>query len=475
MTREVEQGTGFRGRARLGALLVAGALFMEMLDATVVLTALPALGQSFGVAANQLSLSLTAYAVTLAALIPASSWAADRFGGRRVFICAVLMFTAASLLCASAQSLEVFLAARILQGGAAAMMSPVGRLLVLSSIEKRHVVQAIALLTWPALIAPIMGPFIGGWIAEHASWRWIFLINLPLGVAAAALAMIWIDRSPAVGKARRLDVPGLLLTATALATLVGGLDMAGRPEAGVESWSALLVLATICGGAAVWRARTALHPLIDLKPLGLRTFAVASATSGAVARMAISATPFLLPLMFQQVWGLGPTEAGTMVLIYMAGNLAMKPGTTPILHRFAFRDVLVLNGALSAAVLIALAFTGPETARPLVWMLLFMAGLGRSMNFTATNTLAFADVEPDQRSAATALASLLQQVTFSLGIALAALVLNLSLRLRGSDLPALIDFRWALGLVALALAISAVGYRLRLAADDGAGLKAGAT
>ncbi|NBB52206.1 MFS transporter [Rhizobium sp. CRIBSB] len=472
MTREIVQDIGFRGRARLGALLVAGALFMEMLDATVVLTALPALGESFGVAANQLSLSLTAYAAALAALIPASSWAADRFGGRRVFVCAVLTFCGASLLCAVAQTLEVFLAARILQGGAAAMMSPVGRLLVLSSIEKRHVVRAIALLTWPALIAPVLGPVLGGWIAEHTSWRWIFLINLPLGLVAAALAMVWIDRSPAAGKARRLDVPGLLLTATALAALVGGLDLAGRPESGIASWAALLILATISGGAALWRALTTPAPLINLEPLRLRTFAVASATSGAVARMAINATPFLLPLMFQQVWGLGPTEAGTMVLIYMAGNLAMKPGTTPILHRFAFRDVLVLNGAMGAAVLAALAFTGPETGRPLVWMLLFMAGLSRSMNFTATNTLAFADVEPDQRSAATALASLLQQVTFSLGIALAALVLNLSLRLRGSDLPALIDFRWALGLVSLALAASAVGYRLRLTADDGAALKA---
>jgi hypothetical protein len=227
----------------------------------------------------------------------------------------------------------------------------------------------------------------------------------------------------------------------------------------------------VAAAGAVWRALTAAHPLIDLKPLALRTFAVASATSGALARMAINATPFLLPLMFQQAWGMGPAEAGAMLLVYMAGNLAMKPGTTPILHRFAFRDVLVLNGVLGAGALAALAFVGPDTARPLVWALLFAAGLSRSMNFTATNTLAFADVEPAQRSAATALASLLQQATFSLGIAAAALTLNISVRLRGADVPGLIDFRWALGAVAAAMAISAVGYRLRLAPDAGDALR----
>ena len=458
--------------ARLAALVVAGALFMEMLDATIIVTALPALARSFAVRPSDLGLGVTGYAVALAAFIPASGWAADRFGGRRMFIAAIALFTVASLLCAAATTLPVFVGARILQGAAAAMMSPVGRLLILSSVERKDLVRAIAIITWPALVAPLLGPVISGWIVDHASWRWIFLLNLPLGVAGIMAALRWLPVSPPAAVPRPLDWMGLSLTALALAALVTGLDMAGRAQSDPTWWISLLAVAVVSAVLTLVHARRTPHPLLNFAVLKVRTFAVSAATSGALSRLAINATPFLLPLMFQEAFRFSASRAGLMLLVYMAGNLAMKPATTWILERFGFRDVLVVNTLIGAAALGGVALSGPSTPAPLLWVALFVAGLSRSMNFTSTNTLTFADIEPDQRSDATALSGVLQQVTFSLGIAMAAFALNVSLGARGASTLGPIDFRIAIGLVAGLLVVSAVGYALRLPADAGAALRA---
>ena len=455
--------------ARLTALVVAGALFMEMLDATIIVTALPALAQSFDVRPSDLGLGVTGYAVALAALIPASGWAADRFGGRRLFIAAILLFTAASVLCAAATSLPVFVVARVLQGAAAAMMSPVGRLLILASVERKNLMRAIAIITWPALTAPLLGPVISGWIVDHASWRWIFIVNAPIGLIGVAAALRWLPNAPAAERPRPLDAPGLALSAIALGALVSSLDLAGRGS-DPAIWLMLATLSVVSAVAGVRHARRTLHPLLNFAPLRIRTFAVSAATSGAAARLAINATPFLLPLMFQEGFRATATRAGALLMVYMAGNLAMKPTTTTILERWGFRDVLVVNGLIGAASLDFVALSSPATPEPLLWLALFVAGLSRSMNFTATNTLTFADVEPDQRSDATALSGTLQQVAFSLGIAAAALVLNASLGLRGANALSLIDFRIAFGLAACVLAASAFGYGLSLPASAGAAL-----
>lgn len=456
------------------AVVVAAALFMEMLDATIVLTALPALGASFGVRASEMSLSVTAYAVALAALIPASGWVADRFGGKRVFLAAVAVFTLASLGCATASSLPVFIGFRVLQGTAGAMMSPVGRLVVMASVERRQLIRAIAVITWPALVAPILGPLVGGWLVDTTGWRAIFLINLPIGLAGLLAAALWLPDDCHAVRKRPLDGLGLILCAGALATLVGGLDAAGHSQTGSGLALGLIAAALVLCVAAVLRLKRAQHPLLELTPLSLPTFTVSAATWGLIARLAISATPFLIPLLFQQGFGFSATAAGSLLMIYMAGNLAMKPMTTGILERWSFRDVLAWNGAVGAAAVAGLAFADrlPLLA---IGALLFVAGLSRSMNFTATNTLAFADVEGSGRGAATALSGTLQQIAFSVGIAGAALALNLSLQARGGAVLGMVDFRWAFLAVAGLLAVSAAGYRFGLHTAAGAALNRPAT
>jgi len=455
-------------RADLGLLTAAGVLFIELMDATIVLTALPSMAASLGEPVNAMSTSVTAYAAALAAFIPASGWAADRVGGRRLLLWSLAAFVAASMLCAFSATMEALVIGRALQGGAAAMMAPVARLIVIAGAERSAMMRTIALLTWPALLAPLVAPLIGGWLTEQFGWRSIFLVNLPLGLAAMAATAAVFHREDWTSRERPLDAPGLLLAICAGAGLVVGLDMA---IAGQPGWLPILAIACAALIAFVSLMRRAKAPLVDLGPLAIRTFAVATAQSGALMRLAINAMPYLLALMFQTAFDMSPTEAGGMLTIYMAGNIAMKPATSWILNRWGFRDTLAANGVLGACVLCGLAFCGVATPPAVLYILLFVAGLSRSMNFTATNTLMFADVAPDQRNDASTLASSLQQAMFSLGVGTAAAGLAISMRWRGVDGVALADFRNTLVVFSLIIAASAIGYHVTLAPASGGELR----
>ena len=446
-------------------LIVAAAFFMETLDSTIVTTSLPAIARSFGQPTLALTSIVTVYMVAMVAFVPTAGWASARFGARRLFAGAIGVFTLASLACGVSASYEVLLVARLVQGAAAAFMSPVGRLVVLREAPKAYIINAIGLIVWPGLIAPVIGPPLGGFITTYSSWRWIFLVNIPVGMLGVLLVLRFV---PADARERYapLDMIGFLLTALALATLIHGLSLAGHPDARAIDFGAYILVGIAVGAVAVRHAMRHPTPMLDLRAIRVPTFALCTISAGLLARTAISMTPFLLPLMFQIGFGETALQAGVMLLVYMAGNLSMKSVTTPILRRFGFRDVLRLNGVICVASLIACGMLSPLTPTVLTYVILFVAGMTRSMHFTSTSTLTFADVSDKDRPGASTLAAMAQQFASVLGVAVAAFSLGVSQSLGGGAPLALADFQHSLYAAAGVMAI-AVAWLSRLPEDAG--------
>jgi EmrB/QacA subfamily drug resistance transporter len=449
------------------SLLVASAFFMENLDGTVIATALPQMAQSFGTNAVDLNTGMTAYMLTLAVFIPVSGWVADRLGARTVFGGAITVFTLASVLCGLSSGVWEFTAARILQGIGGAMMVPVGRLVVLRTTAKEDLMRAVAYITWPGLVAPIIGPPLGGFITTYASWRWIFFLNVPLGIAGFILTCLWVANRRDE-KLRIFDWLGFLLSGTACTSLMYGLELIGH-ETQTRS-RALFYLAgsLVLGAFAVWHSQRHSHPLIDLTSLHIKTFAV-SIRGGSLFRISISVAPFLLPLMFQFGFGLSAFQSGLLVLAVFAGNLGMKTVTTPVLRHFGFRTVLIVNGIITGFSILACGLLTPQTPRTIILAVLFISGLCRSMQFTSLTTLAFSDIPSSHMSAATTFSSMVTQMTGGMGVAVGAIALRLAALFRGEagTTPTLPDFRIAFLLVSL-LAFAAVIDCFTLASSAGA-------
>jgi EmrB/QacA subfamily drug resistance transporter len=447
-------------RAVQVALLVAGAFFMENLDGTVIATALPQMAQSFGVGAVDLNMGMTSYLLTLAVFIPMSGWIADRLGPRTVFSSAICIFTFASILCGLSNGLWGFTAARILQGIGGAMMVPVGRLVVLRITEKKDLMRSIAYITWPGLAAPVIGPPLGGFITTYSSWRWIFYLNIPLGLAGLALAIKWItnEREP---NARRFDWLGFVLTGSACVAFMYGLEILGQQISRWPVAAALMGYGFVAGGAGVLHMRRTSAPLIDFACLKVRTFAI-TIWGGSLFRVAISVSPFLLPLMFQIPFRMSAFQSGLLVLALFAGNLSMKTITSPVLRRFGFRSVLLTNGVITAVLIASFALFTPETPKALIAFVLFLHGLSRSMQFTSLNTISFVDIPKPQMSSATSFSTIVQQMTMGMGVAVGALFLRAAAFLRGADSgePVLSDFHAAflfVAVIALAGVVDSLG------------------
>ena len=446
-------------RAVLIALLVAGAYFMENLDGTVIATALPQMAVTFGKQAVDLNIGMSAYLLTLALLIPASGWISDRFGARSVFGSAIIIFTLASVLCGFSNSLWEFTVARILQGMGGAMMVPVGRLVVLRNTPKQDLIRAIAYITWPALAAPVLGPPVGGFLTTYASWRWIFFLNIPIGLFALA-GTAWLIGNDTTGTRPKLDWIGFILTGLACLGFMYGLDLVSRLDTDWTAAGLTLCGSFIVGLLAIRHARRHPAPMLELWGLRIQSFAV-TIWGGSLFRIAISSLPFLLPLLFQIGFGLDAFHAGLLVIAVFAGNLGMKPATTPILKRFGFRRTLIATGLVSAASIFACALLTPATPTILILAVLFISGLARSMQFTTINTLAFADVPEPRMSGANTLFSAVQQMSMGMGIALGAIALRLAALIRGSTggTLSLGDFHLAfivMGILALAALIDAI-------------------
>jgi EmrB/QacA subfamily drug resistance transporter len=452
------------GNSRLISRLVALVFFIQLLDSTIIATSLPQMAAAFRVDPVAMSIGLTAYMLAMAMVIPAAGWIGERFGARRVLICSVSLFILASLGCGLAQRLDVFVAARVLQGAAAALMAPVGRLLVLRHAPKSELMAAISTITWPALFAPVIGPVLGGWITQNFGWEWNFFINIPLGLVAIAM-FLFLLRGAESTTVRAFDGRGFVLSSMALLFLLGGLELFVNRQNAVLAG----VIAALGVGLGWWAvSHLAKHPtpLFDLGVCRVPSFRMATMTAGTFGRVTINATPFLLPLLLQVGFGFSAVAAGQFVLVYFLGNLAMKSVTSPVMRRFGFRQVLVINGLIAAGSVGVLAFVPADINTVLFWLILFGAGATRSMQFTALNTLAFADITESQRATSATLAAMTQQVAMLLGVAIPVVMIRLSQTLQGNPDSGLNDFRFAFLAMACIGTIAALAF-LRLSPDTG--------
>ncbi|EPH9629171.1 putative MFS-family transport protein [Klebsiella pneumoniae] len=432
------------------ALLVAGAFFMEFLDGTVIATALPDMARDFGVTAVELNIGISAYLITLAVLIPASGWIADRFGARAIFTLALAIFTLASVFCGLSTEVHIFVAMRILQGVGGALMVPVGRLAVLRTTPKHQLIKAIATLTWPALVAPIIGPPLGGFITRYASWHWIFFINVPLGLAAIILSLRIIPDIRETER-RSFDLSGFITTSVAMVSLVTAMERLGDRQPQIWPTLALAALGFGCLLYSIRHFRRAAAPMVRLDALQVPTFRV-TMYGGSLFRASISAVPFLLPLLFQVGFGMDPFHSGLLVLAVFVGNLTIKPATTPLIRWLGFRRLLLINGALNVCSLLACALLTPQTPVWVIMLILYLGGVFRSIQFTGVSTLAFADVPAAQMSDANTLFSTASQLAVGLGITLGAIGIRLGEQvgdwLHLTELPG-ISFRLSFVFIAL--------------------------
>ncbi len=450
-------GTAPDRPARLVPFIIGCALFMQMLDATIIAMALPAMAATFGVDPLRLNLAITSYLLTVAVFVPLSGWAADRLGARRVFVMAIGLFAFSSLLCGISQTLWQLIGARVLQGIAGALMVPVGRIVLLRSVPKTQLMRAMAFLSLPALLGPVLGPPIGGFIVTYASWRWVFLINLPIGILGIALVLRYIIEPPRP-PARPLDLPGLLLSGISLASLVLSFEVLGHRLLPWYGTLGLFATGVAAGWAYVWHARRTPHPVLDLSLLRIPTFSVAT-LGGNLSRLAIGALPFLLTMQLQLVFGLSPFAAGMVSFAGAAGALLMKLTAEPIIRRLGFRRTLMTNAVLSGAGVAVLALFDAATPSSVLIGVLLVAGFLRSLQLTGVNTLTYADIGPERMSQASSLASVAQQLGVSLGVGIAAFVLNMSLTLRGGQSLSGIDV--GAGYVVIGLLVMASWFAFR--------------
>jgi EmrB/QacA subfamily drug resistance transporter len=457
-------------RERLVPLIVAVALFMENMDSTVIATALPAIAADIGTSPLALKLAITSYLLALAVFIPISGWMADRFGARTIFRTAIVVFVLGSVGCAFSGELWHFVLARFFQGMGGAMMTPVGRLVLLRTVEKSKLVDAMALVTMPALIGPLLGPPLGGFITTYASWHWIFIINVPIGVLGFFLVTRFVENVRAETP-DPFDFIGMALVGLAVTGLAFGSSVAGLGFLPRSLVAVLILVGAAAAAAYVAYARRTPTAVLDLSLFRLPSFR-AGVAGGFLFRVGAGALPFLLPLLLQIGLGMSPFESGLITLSAAVGAITMKAGAARILRRFGFRRTLTVNALLAAASLGACAAFGPGTPIWAMVAVLLIGGLFRSLQFTSVNTIAFADVEPRRMSRATSLVSVAQQLSISTGVAVGALIVETVLRFEQHPTLSAADFPPAFVIVACISAVSALLFA-RLPADAGAELAAG--
>jgi EmrB/QacA subfamily drug resistance transporter len=452
--------------SRIIPLILAVALFMENMDSTVIATSLNAIANDIGTSPIALKLALTSYLVALAIFIPISSWMADKYGARNVFRWAIVVFIIGSIACAFSSSLAMFVGSRFLQGMGGAMMTPIARLVLVRITPRNQLVDAMAWLSIPGLVGPIMGPPVGGFITTYFSWHWIFLINVPIGFIGILLVSRFLPEAQRLTP-RPMDFRGFVLAGTAFAGWVFGISVLTLPALPAVFGYVTLAVGTVAAALYLWHARVVEHPLLDLKLFRFRMFRT-SVVAGLFFRLGVGATPLLLPLMLQLAFGLSPFESGMVTFAGAIGAFAAKFAAEWILARFGFRTTLVWATFVTALGLLANGLFTPETMPAVIISILVFTGFFQSMFWTGTNVFTFADIEDKDAGQANVISQVTVQLSLAFGVALGGGVLE-AMRLRHGAEPVLFDFHVAFYVIAAVCFVSTILF-WRLPKDAGAHL-----
>ncbi len=435
-------------------LVIACGMFMSQLDSTIVATSTPQMALSLGVGPLQLNVAITAYLITMAVFIPISGWCADRFGPRRVFCAALAVFSIGSVLCGLSDSLAMLVATRILQGLGGAMMTPVGRLILVRSFSKAQLITAMNYVSMPALIGPTLGPLVGGALTTYLSWRWIFYINVPIGLAGLVMAQRYI-RDFAVPTPPRFDLRGFVVAGAGLGLFAVAVEDLGHHLISDTREASLFTASLVLFAAYAWHARRVSNPVID--PVVFRVASFRTATlAGGLSRFAIGAVPFLLPLLFQIGFGLDPLHSGLLTFVSSIGAMVNKTVVRRVLRRVGFRQLLSGNGVLLGLMIAGLALFRPTTPHLLISAYLLVFGFVRSVQLTSVNALGYADLTPEIMSKGTSISSVAQQLSMSLGVAIGATLLSLQVGVSGHVTAG--DFRPVFLIIGLLPALATFGF-----------------
>jgi len=446
------------------ALIVGAAMFMEQLDGTVLATALPSMARELGVSAPSLSIALTSYLISLAVFIPVSGRIADRFGARTVFRTAIVIFLLGSISCANAPNVAFLVVARFFEGVGGALMMPVGRLVLMRNVEKRDLIQATSWVLIPAVVGPILGPPVGGFIVTYLhSWRWIFYINVPIGLLGIVLVSLYISNSRGEVP-EKTDYKGIFLSSLSLGLFLFGFELVSHDGKAPLALS-FLAMGAILGALYIYHARVARDPILDISLMRIPTFGT-SVIAGAITRLTQGAHPYLLPLMMQLGFGLSAAQSGLMTLATALGSISAKPVAPLLLRRFGFRDVLVVNGFFASAGYAICGLFRPGWPMPLMFVVMILSGFFMSIQFTGYNTIAYDEVEQDRMAPATSFYTTFQQLMLSMGICAGAAALQGAMVLRGHHVPSFTDFTAAFWTVAL-VSLTATIWNARFSHDAG--------